>query len=302
MRGIRICLRPYIDEEGYEEARALKEVCEQHEKLELKVELEYKLSLAAGRKDEGSMRADEFFCHADGKLVGYLGIFHMGRHTAELTGMVHPEYRRKGLFARLYTLALEECRRRKFEKILLVCDHESVSGLGFIGSTGAAYSFSEYQMAKHGLGEYEDTGGLVLRRAVDSDVEEIARQNTLYFGFDSGTEPLPSDEERIGRVTYLVEKDGSVIGKVRLESHGTGGFISGFGILPEYRGRGYGRKALIAALNALKAQGLEAVSLDVSASNSNALGLYKSCGFMEQSVIDYYEVKEGTEEKPHQSA
>src|SRR5690606_20305057 len=125
-----------------------------------------------------------------------------------------------------------------------------------------------------------------MRRALNSDVEEIARQNTLYFGFDSGTEPLPEDEEKIGRVTYLVEKEGIVIGKVRLESHGTRGFISGFGILPEYRGMGYGRKALLAALNALKAQGMDAVGLDVSASNISALGLYKSCGFVEQSVID----------------
>jgi ribosomal protein S18 acetylase RimI-like enzyme len=291
MKEIRICLRPYIDEEGYEEARALKAVCEQHEKMELKVELDYKLSLAKGRKDDASLRADEFFCHADGRLVGYLGIFHMGRHTAELTGMVHPEYRRKGIFTRLYTLALEECRKRKFERILLVCDHASASGLAFIGNTGAAYSVSEYQMAKHGSGEYGDDGGLVLRRSQDADVEEIARQNKVYFGFDSGLEPLPSEEEKIGRVTYIVEKEGTVIGKVRLESHGTAGFLSGFGILPEYRGKGYGRKALIASLNAFREKGVESVGLDVSASNSSALGLYQSCGFVEQSVIDYYAVE-----------
>lgn len=288
MKGIRICLRPYIDEEEYRETNELREICTQQEKIDIKVELEYKLSLAKGRKDNGSMKADEFSYHSDGNLVGYLGIFHMGRHTAELTGMVHPDYRRQGIFTRLYILALEECRRRKFEKILLVCDHDSASGLGFIGSTGAVYSVSEYQMTKHGLDETGDTGGLVLRRAVNSDVEEIARQNSIYFGFDSGTEPLPEDEQRIGRVTYLVEKEGVVAGKVRLEPHGTRGFISGFGILPEYRTMGYGKKALLASLNALKEQGMEAVGLDVSAVNENALGLYKSCGFVEESVIDYY--------------
>lgn len=290
MKEVRICLSPYISEEEYQETDALREICTQQERIDIKVELDYKLSLAKGRKDDGSMKADEFFYHSEGTLVGYLGIFHMGRHTAELTGMVHPKHRRKGIFTRLYDLALEECRRRGFEKILLVCDHDSASGLGFIGSTGAVYSLSEYQMTKQGLGGAEDTGGLVLRRAVNSDVEETARQNAIYFGFDSGTEPLPEDEEKIGRVTYLVEKDGLVIGKVRLESHGTRGFISGFGILPEYRSMGYGRKALIAALNALRDQGLETVGLDVSASNSSALGLYKSCGFMEQSIIDYYMV------------
>lgn len=290
MKEIRICLRPYLNDEEYRETRALKEACERYEEIDLKVELEYKLSLVEGRKDDQFMEADEFLYDADGTLAGYLGIFHMGNHTAELTGMVHPDYRRRGVFTRLFHLAIEECRRRKFKKILLVCDHDSVSGLGFIGSTGAVYSVSEYQMTKYGLDEAGDTGGLVLRKAVNSDVVEIAGQDALYFGFDSGRNPLPEDEEKIGRVTYLVEKDGKVTGKVRLESHGVRGFISGFGILPGYRGMGYGRKALIAALNMLREQGMEAVGLDVSASNDSALGLYKSCGFIEESVVDYYEV------------
>ncbi len=88
---------------------------------------------------------------------------------------------------------------------------------------------------------------------------------------------------------YLAESEEEIIGKVHLQvSSGIGG-IYGLGVLPEYRGKGYGRAILLKAVEKLKAVKAEQIMLQVAAENENALSLYKSCGFEEMSVMDYFE-------------
>ncbi|KLU62944.1 putative N-acetyltransferase YycN [Peptococcaceae bacterium CEB3] len=288
-----ICLKQLIDEEDFEKINELKTICINQENMFLKLELEFKLNISLMQKQESFDYVNEFFYYSGETLVGYLGIFSLGGETGELTGMVHPLYRRKGTFLRLYNLAREECKRRNMRKVLLVCDKGSSSGLAFIEATGAAYSFSEYEMKvkldKKYISQKEKS--VVLRKAVNSDADEIAKQDYICFGNRSGTEMMPEDDEKRNRITYMIETDSRVIGKIRVELNADDGFISGFGILPEYRNRGYGRQALKAALDLLNENNARNVALEVAAHNKNALNLYRSCGFVEESVTDYYEVQ-----------
>jgi len=91
---------------------------------------------------------------------------------------------------------------------------------------------------------------------------------------------------------YIAEKGDRIIGKVNLQMSdgGTGG-IYGLGVLPEFRGKGYGRAILIFGIEKLKDAKATQVMLQVAAENGTALNLYKSCGFQETSVMDYFELK-----------
>jgi ribosomal protein S18 acetylase RimI-like enzyme len=137
---------------------------------------------------------------------------------------------------------------------------------------------------------FEGQSGIILRKASNSDAGEIARQNCIYFDNAGKSLIMPEEEEERGRITYMVESESGIIGKIKVD-FGDEGFISAFGILPEYRRKGYGRKALREALNILNRNNIHKVGLEVAAQNKNALELYKSCGFEELSVTDYYEVK-----------
>jgi ribosomal protein S18 acetylase RimI-like enzyme len=57
--------------------------------------------------------------------------------------------------------------------------------------------------------------------------------------------------------------------------------VLGMGVLREWRGRGLGRRLIDAALDAAKGS-FEQVDLDVYASNTVALALYRKVGFVEQ--------------------
>ena len=87
----------------------------------------------------------------------------------------------------------------------------------------------------------------------------------------------------------MAELDGTIVGKIGLVFEANGVYLRAFGVLPEYRGRGYGRFMLATTIATLRAEGQTHFSLDVATDNENALGLYQSCGFTVALAYDYYE-------------
>jgi mycothiol synthase len=281
---------------------SLEQECIRQDQIALKLELDYKLEDAAQRNDgSGISDINEFMYFDAQQLVGYIGIMSFGGGSLELTGMVHPDYRQLGVFSKLHECVLAECRRRNAGNLLLLCDNKSMSGRTFLAKIGAAYKYSEYEMYHTEPSEIpqELLQGVSLRKAVNADAREVARQNAIYFESEREQESeeagfeniiLPEEEEKRGMTIYIAEKDGQIIGKVHLQLiHGIGG-IYGLGILPEYHGQGLGRALLLEAIMKLKDANADKIMLQVEAKNAKALSLYKSCGFRETSVMDYYEL------------
>ena len=280
--------------------------CSFEDQITLKLELDYKLRDAVNSTDKTRIHCiNEFMYFAGEQLIGYMGICDFGGTSAplEITGMVHPIYRRQGIFSKLFELAIAECRQRNAGSILLLCDKKSVPGQKFLGRFGAAYKFSEFEMYLQDESFEMDEKwlrGINFRKATNADAFEIARQNTIYFGDHPEEEDenvprkgilLPEDEERRGMTIYLAEKEDQIIGKVHLQLiNGLGG-IYGLGVLPENRGKGFGRAILLRAIEKLKDAKATKIILQVAAENATALNLYKSCGFQETSVMDYFELE-----------
>lgn len=287
----KIILKKYIDEKDYAEIYKLEEICKEQDKVNLKLELDYKLLRT--REYENSLNeTNEFLYYINGILVGYIGISSFASNLGEINGVVHPEWRRKGIFTKLCKLAIDESRDRNFNKILLLCDANSTSAIGFIKSTGGSYAFSECGMKVSNLEASEDfQTEIALRNAANRDLQEINKQNSVFFGSAGSESMLPEDEEKNNTFTYMIELKGTPIGKIKVSKEMDSAFISGFGIMPDYRGKGYGRQTLREVLRRLRSEGIYDAALDVAVENTNALKLYKSCGFKEQSVMNYYEIR-----------
>lgn len=297
--------RPYIkladklSQKDYDMIRRLQEECAQKESIALKLELDYKLG-ANNEAHAGGMKNINELMYFDGDmLIGYMGICSFGgQATLEVNGMVHPEYRNQGVFKFLYTLLVAEWMRRPESSMLLLCDRKSASGQGFIKTTGARYHHSEYEMFLNMSMEKSSSrvvDGIVFRKATNNDAREIARQDSIYFGDQPGANDevimLPEEEERKGVIILLAEKDGEIIGKVHLQLVSGVGVIYGLGVLPQYRGKGYGRALLMEGIQKLKQTGARKITLQVVVDNASALHLYQSSGFVETSVMDYYELR-----------
>ncbi|MBT2655475.1 GNAT family N-acetyltransferase [Bacillus sp. ISL-18] len=267
-----------------EELASIKElqtICEQTGGYQLK------LNFDMLENREGNEKED-FFHYEDEKLVGFLGSYGFG-NKVELCGMVHPDYRRRGIFTKLLALGLEDSKRRMFQTILLNAPTDSQSAKEFLKNIPCAFSVAEYQMKWQKTGLIEDPA-VTLRLSTTAEYFETEVQlEVLAFGFEekeSREFNLKLRENHFDE-NFIIEADGKPAGKMRVAESDGEAWIYGFAVFPELQGKGIGRRALSRIVNQEDQKGLS-VFLEVEAKNAHALKLYESCGFRSYHSQDYY--------------
>ena len=277
-----------LSEKQLQDIKELENACSRYEKLSMKLNWDM-LNTRAHHE------TNDFLYYENNQLIGFLGLYGFGPRPKEieLTGMVHPEHRRRGIFKGLFNEAKKVCHSRDVERILIITERSCPSGTGFTKSTGAVYSFSEYRMKFNEMTVPSFIGhGITLRKAESRDYPTIKKMDALCFGAsDDSLEEESSSLQDSYRALYISELDGKFIGKIGTTMEGEDGYIFGFVVAPEYRGKGFGRETLSLALLKLQSMNIHTILLEVAVQNENALSLYKSCGFKEDTVYDYYELK-----------
>ncbi|MGI9059720.1 MAG: GNAT family N-acetyltransferase [Ktedonobacteraceae bacterium] len=249
-----------------------------------------KLDIVMLRSRPGN-ETNDFLYYEHGQLVGLLSLNSFGDEDRELTGVVHPEYRRQGIFFLLMAAAREEAKQRGIQRLILICERFSRSGQGFVEVLGAKYDFSENKMILETLQEHGPYAEPVtLRKAGVSDIDTIAAIVSLCFGqseegarkFIAGTMPRPQTGYYIG------EWQGTAIGCLSLSYGDSEIGIYGVGVLPQFRRRRFGRQMMEQIIHKLQAVSQQPIALEVEAGNEYNIGLYRSCGFKEVTTFGYY--------------
>lgn len=274
-----VILSKGLGEDSLSQIKGLDEICGRSEPLHMKLNWEM---LETRPENE----VNDLLWYENGQLAGFLGLYGFGTvpEELELTGMVHPDFRRRGIFSRLFAEAVTISRARGAKRLLLISERQSSSGAGFAGNAGLTYDFSEYRMicqtpTKAALTPHAFT----LRPAEETDKTFLIALDESCFGNTFGD----CYERELGHL-YVAEADGSAIGKIGLEYEKGMGYVFGVAVRPEQRGRGYGRAMLTTVLKKHFDTRDTPVILEVAVKNENALSLYKSCGFEMLTVYDYY--------------
>src|SRR5579859_1487956 len=269
------------------EISRLIDICNQHDGLRMRIDMKM---LRERSGDENN----DFLYYIDGQLVGYLEAESYGRKEKELVGMVHPDFRRQGIFTALFTAARGEFQRRGIEKLIPICEHKSASGQAFLATTGAELAYSEHEMWLETFRERgRRTPGLSMRRADVEDIDTIVS----FLATDSGNvEGVRSwVTELMGKPDtfwfYLAALNDQPLGTVRLDFMEEVTGIYAFEVRLGYRGLGYGREMLEHLIHIAREASPKPIMLDVETDNTNAVGLYLSCGFEIKTTYDYYELR-----------
>jgi ribosomal protein S18 acetylase RimI-like enzyme len=268
------------------EISRLIDICNVHDGLRMRIGVEM-------LRERPGDETNDFLYYADGQLVGYLEADSYGRKEKELTGMVHPAFRRQAIFTALFTAAKEEMQQRGVQKLIFVCEHKSESGRAFLATTGAELAYAEHEMW---LGTFHERGrrtqGLSMRRAGSEDIDTIVS----FLASDSGNVEGVKEwvTELMGKPDqfwfFLASLNGQPLGTVRLDFMDDLIGIYAFEVRLGYRGLGYGREMLEQLIHIARAASHKTVMLDVETGNTNAVGLYLSCGFEVKTTYDYYEL------------
>ncbi|WP_342043258.1 GNAT family N-acetyltransferase [Bacillus sp. OTU2372] len=261
--------------------KALQEVCEQDGGFQLKLNFDM-------LENRNGMKKEDFFHYEEGKLVGFLGSYGFG-NKVELCGMVHPDYRRRGIFSKLLEMGLEETKKRNIQTILLNAPTDSLSAKEFLKNLPCTFSVAEYQMKWQKTNLIEDPAVTLRPSTTTEDFETEVQLEVLAFGFaeEESREFNLKLRENHFEENFIIEAHGQAAGKMRVAESDGEAWIYGFAVFPELQGKGIGRKALSRVVKLEDQKGLS-IFLEVEAKNAHALKLYESCGFRSYHSQDYY--------------
>lgn len=262
--------------------KELQKVCEKEGGFQLKLNFDM-------LENRSGDRQEDFFHYEEGVLIGFLGSYGFG-NKVELCGMVHPDYRRKGVFSSLLKLGIEEAMKWNIETILLNAPSQSQSAKAFLKTLPCTFTVAEYQMQWHQKDLSEDDGVMVRPSFSKEDSEAEIQLDIAGFGMgeQESREMQQLIDENSSDKRLIIEAEGRIAGKMRVSELNGEAWIYGFVVFPELRGRGIGRKALAKVVLMEHQKGLP-IFLEVEAKNEHALKLYESCGFRTYHSQDYYE-------------
>jgi len=260
----------------------LQDCCESFEDIELKLNWE---TLKTRNEEDGL----DFYHYEEDQLVGFLGVYHFGEEY-EVCGMVHPDYRGRGIFSMLFNEALKTIPEGY--PLLINAPHTSQSAQKWIETCKCDYSFSEYQMKWIPQILSPEPSKVMLRKATVVDAEFLMHVDAECFGFQHPDMDTFSQStfESADSYTYIIEENQESIGKIQVIRMNDYSYIYGFAILPEYQGQGFGRSALLQTIQVETEIGNE-IFIEVALQNRNALHLYEQCGFVSYQIQDYYEYR-----------
>ncbi len=227
-----------------------------------------------------SRSVDDVVVREDGRLVGFVGVYRHGGPEPELTGMVDPGHRRRGLGTAAVARALGLVGDAP--SALLVVPRDSTGGHRLARKAGGVFAHAEHALRQSvAPARGVEPPGLRVRPAQEADRGAVGQ--LLHDGFgDTG-----DIGDRLGG-TVVAELDGRLVASLIVEHQGERAGVYGFVVDPALRGRGIGRAVLGRVCRELHAGDVREVQLEVEVDNERALGLYTGLGFEPVTTEDYY--------------
>lgn len=277
------------DENLIKEIRRAERVCKKHDGLKTEFPLDASLNFDSTMKSVMVLYEGE-------TLASILSIFAPTSDQAEFSAMTLPQFRQRGFFNLLYFRAVGEVRKFGVGKILLVCERDSDTGFEAVSAHAAKLDHTEYvlKFASEDTAFLTETPNpLTISRCTENEIETLASLSSVIF--EESTEDahnfVTHALETAGRAQYLIKLDDKDIGMVSVFSENGDATIYGVGLLPEYRGKGYGRQLLYLTIQTILKSGIKNIRIEVDSTNQIAYKLYTTSGFAAESTVDYYSKK-----------
>lgn len=269
----------------------LQHIVEQHDDLSLKLNWDM---LEARDDNENS-----FYHMHEGQLVGFLALYPFG-DKVEVCGMVHPDYRRRGIFTRLIKESITKNLEQQYKEILLNTPAKSSSGVAFLRQISCQLGFTEFQM-KHFPAEKADGSARNddhLEQSIKLDPYQPELHQHFFAqldmeGFGESHEAASKYYEELSLIDksqyFVIKKDDQSVGKIRISPESENEvWLYGFVISAAMRGQGIGRTVLQHIVDREAKLGKD-IWLEVALTNDHARYLYESVGFQVQNEQSYYQ-------------
>lgn len=213
-------------------------------------------------------------------LAGFLSFYIQDETSVCISGCVLPEYRGRHIFTRLFQSALEELSSypellKGIEFHLPDIDSDAfVPAIHFLNKNSLKLHHQEF-LLNYDLTKRTE---YYVPHDIYTEYDEHDNEFTIWL-----------DNTYVGGCSIYFSEDFDHIHTSDSDSsiHGCA-TIYDYEILPEYRGKGYGKAGLMSILNDLQKLNFHHTILHVSGLNKKAHSMYISCGFTVQSSFSVY--------------
>ena len=130
---------------------------------------------------------------------------------------------------------------------------------------------------------------MIFRRMTENDLDKVAAMEKEIFSMPWSKESFR--ESLLQNYSYFfVVEEGDILGYCGVHNFGGDGEITNVAVDKNARGQGVATKMLQYAMEETKKIGVEAFTLEVRVSNTNAIGLYEKLGFENKGIRkNFYE-------------
>lgn len=237
----------------------------------------------------------------DETMIGFAGLLiNSDDNTCELTALVHPMYRKQGIFSELVKLEQEFAQRLSSTNS---CNCTESTAYTIIGSIPATLVQSHFPYAQHiAFTEY-------MMKLTESSYEAFMSTDTANHQFPPSSSNEIDDTHMMNPITdfsdceFCFSEDGCTYmmyanedaeepcAVINLAAESS--FVNVYGVWVDVslRGQGYGSALMDAFLEDYFCDDeydLKPLVLNVRSTNTAAFKLYKKCGFTEASHISYW--------------
>ncbi len=241
-------------------------------------------------------------------MVGYMDVrpeLTIGRVVLDC--WVHPEHRRKRLATRFLSYATERARELGAKAAHVNIREDNIVGTRILYRLGFSpvRRFLELELDIANVGELDMArAALGCRYLQHGEEDKLTQLQNRAFAGTWGYNPNAIEEINYRVNSSTCSREDIVLiyeGDKAVGYCWTGisceegipsirkGRILMLGVAPNYRGKGIGKKLVLAGLARLKSKGLQVAELTVDSENKAAYALYQSLGFEVQANTFWYE-------------
>lgn len=238
-----------------------------------------------------SMPAFQFAWQED-VLVGFLSIYADNSEEAELSVIVHPEYRRQGIAKVLIENAKSIVQAYDIDNIVYISERRFIEETAYLQD---AYQINwdetEYIMqADERLDKSFVEGQISVREAVMNDAHNIASFQSEAFD-SSFKEAMTYAEGSIGDAEHAIyvflNEDEKIVGSSSVNITDDYYYLFGLAVDTKYQGQGVGTQGIYIMMKQLSKQSKRPFRLSVEKENEHAKYLYQKNGFEVISEVIY---------------